>query len=263
MSYETIDVRREAGVAWVTLNRPAAYNAFNELMQAELSDVWQSLRGDREIGCAVLTGSGDRAFCSGIDRSEIPDDGTTEFDPFTWDDPGEQLGPKSNGLFTPVIAAVNGMACGGAFYLLAECDFLVAAEHATFFDPHVTFGMAAVYEPTIMAARMPYGEISRMTLLGSHERMSARRAHEIGLVSEVVDGSELTETVRWAAEAIASQPRRPVQATVQALWNARQLGVRQALEQAPALLHVGTTAEGLRAGQELFASGAKISARTR
>jgi enoyl-CoA hydratase/carnithine racemase len=263
MSHETIDVRREGGVAWVTLDRPEAYNAFNEQMQDELAALWRQLRFDDEIGCVVLTGRGDRAFCTGIDRSEIPDDGVTEFDPFTWDDPGDKLGPKSNGLFTPVIAAVNGMACAGAFYLLAECDFIISADHATFFDPHVTFGMAAVYEPTIMAARMPYGEISRLSLLGSHERMSARRAYEIGLVSEVVDSDGLHACARWAAEAIASQPRRPVRATVRALWNARQLGVRNALEQAPAVLHTGTSATALEEGHELFTSGPKITPRTR
>ena len=78
------------------------------------------------------------------------------------------------------------MACGGAFYLLGEADILIAAEHATFFDPHVTYGMPAVFEPALMLQRMPFGEVLRMTLLGNHERISAARALEIGLVTEVV-----------------------------------------------------------------------------
>ena len=85
-----------------------------------------------------------------------------------------------------MIAAVNGMACGGAFYLLGEADILIAADHATFFDPHVTYGMPAVFEPALMLHRMPFGEVMRMTLLGNHERISAARALEIGLVTEVV-----------------------------------------------------------------------------
>lgn len=263
MTFETIVYTVENGVGWVTLDRPSVHNAFDARMQDELSSLWRSLRTDDDVRCVVLTASGDRAFCTGIDRSEIPDDADTEFDPYGWNDPGEKLGPKSNGLFTPVIAAVNGMACGGAFYLLAEVDFIIAADHATFFDPHVTFGMAAVYEPILMLPRMPYGEIARLALVGNHERMSATRAHEIGLVSEVVPGPDLDETARTVAEAIASQPVRPLRTTVEAIWRARQHSVRTALESAPALLHVGTSAAALAEGQERFASGTRIEPRVR
>ena len=65
------------------------------------------------------------------------------------DDPGLLLGPKSADLWKPVVAAVNGMACGGAFYLLGEVETIVAADHATFFDPHTTYGMAAGFEPML------------------------------------------------------------------------------------------------------------------
>lgn len=263
MSHETITFTTENGVGWVTLDRPDRHNAFDETMQAELSALWQSLRADDDVRCIVLTASGDRAFCTGIDRSEIPADGATEFDPYLWNDPGERLGPKSNGLFTPVIAAVNGMACGGAFYLLGEVEFIIAADHATFFDPHVTYGMPAVYEPTVMVHRMPFGEIARLSLLGNHERMSAERAHQIGLVSEVVPAAELHDAARRSAEAIASQPARPLRTTVEALWAARELGVRHALAGAPALLHVGTTPEALAEGQATFSSGTRIEPRIR
>jgi enoyl-CoA hydratase/carnithine racemase len=255
MGFETIRYEVEDAVAWVTLDRPDVHHAFDERMQAELSQVWQGLRGDDAVRCVVLTATGDEAFCTGIDRADIPADGVTQFNPFTWDDPGRRLGPKSNELWTPVIAAVNGMACGGAFYLLGEAEFIIAAEHATFFDPHLTFGLAAVYEPTMMVPRMPFGEIARLTLLGSHERMSARRAHEIGLVSEVVPGERLREAAAWAAEVVASQPVRQLRATVQALWAAKELGVRHALAGAPALLHVGTSAEAMLAGEQRFRAG--------
>lgn len=98
-------------------------------------------------------------------------DGEYTFDPYTYTDPGEALGPKTHGMWKPVIAAVNGMACGGAFYLLGEVEFLITAESATFFDPHVTYGMAAVLEPTLLAPRMPFGDLMRMMLLGAHERL--------------------------------------------------------------------------------------------
>ena len=73
-----------------------------------------------------------------------------------------------------MIAAVNGMACGGAFYMLGEVEFIIAAEHATFFDPHVTYGMTAAFEPIHMLQKMPFHEIMRLSLLGNHERLSAR-----------------------------------------------------------------------------------------
>ena len=103
-----------------------------------------------------------------------------------FNDPGDNIGPKSCDLWKPVIAAVNGMACGGAFYMLGETEFIIAAEHATFFDPHVTYGMVAAFEPIHMLQKLPFGEIMRISLLGNYERMSAARAHQIGMVCEVV-----------------------------------------------------------------------------
>ena len=82
--------------------------------------------------------------------------------PFMFDDPGDNLGPKSNDLWKPVIAAVNGMACGGAFYMLGEVEFIIAADHATFFDPHVSYGMTACFESIHMLQKMPFGEIVRL-----------------------------------------------------------------------------------------------------
>src|SRR5438105_12799875 len=156
--YETIIYdEQENGVAWVTLNRPERLNSFNSLMQRELHDCWSKLRRHDDVRCIVLTGAGDRAFCSGIDRHEQMGghhDETTDSDligsgstPFMFDDPGDNLGPKSCDLWKPVIGAVNGLACGGAFYMLGECEFLVAAEHATRFDPHVTSGITAAFVP--------------------------------------------------------------------------------------------------------------------
>ena len=88
----------------------------------------------------MLTGAGNQAVLHG-NRSCRYSDSDEEYDPFTYDDPGQKVGPKSQGLWKPVIAAVNGMACGGGFYLLGESDIIIAADSATFFDPHVTYAM--------------------------------------------------------------------------------------------------------------------------
>ena len=218
---KTITYEQADGVGWVTLNRPDVHNAFDEVMLDELCALWATLRIDDGVRCVVLTGAGDKAFCTGIDRSEIPADGQTEFNAMTWNDPGLRLGPKTNRLWKPVVAAVNGMACAGAFYLLGEVDFIIAADHATFFDPHVTYGMPAVYEPTYLIGRMPYGEVARMALLGSYERMSAARAYEVGFVTEVVAAHQASaDAAHSVAASIAAQPATAVQATVRAIWAA-------------------------------------------
>ncbi len=269
-SYETIAYEEQNGVAWVTLNRPEVHNAFNMQMQRELREIWRALRRNESVRVAVLTGAGDKAFCTGIDRTETFDQGpgsTREVGsvsgPFMFDDPGSNLGPKSCDLWKPVIAAVNGMACGGAFYMLGEVDFIIAAEHATFFDPHVTYGMTAAFEPIHLLQKMPLQEVLRLALLGSHERMSARRAYEIGLVSEVVPGDRLKEAAQWAAEAIASQPPLAIQGTLRAIWTARELSRSQALSLAYAFVGLGTSPDSIRAGQVAFSSGRRPKWRLR
>jgi len=274
-SYETIDERIEDGVAWVTLNRPEVHNSFNRAMQRELRDVWRGYRQNDDVRCVVLTGAGDRAFCTGIDRSEqMGDDRPDDIDqgdqhigawstPFHFDDPGDWIGPKSNDLWKPVIAAVNGMACGGAFYMLGEVEFIIAADHATFFDPHVTYGMCATFEPIHMLQKMPFAEVMRMSLLGNHERLSAQRAHQIGMVSEVVPGAELAGAATWAASAIASAPPLAIEGTVRSIWSGLEHSRSQALALGYAYIGLGTSQESIAQGQEFFASGKRIEHRTR
>ena len=190
---------------------------------------------------------GDRAFCTGLDREgigsfdDLPPGKLPGYNtPWDFDDPGKSVCPKSNDLWKPIIAAVNGMACGGAFYILGEVDFIIAAEHATFFDPHVTYGMPAAFEPIFLLHKMPFQEVMRLSLLGANERMSAARAHQIGFVSEVVPSDELRERTDWAAQAIAEQPELGVQGTVRALWTGLELSRRQALDQAYLFTNIGT-----------------------
>ena len=262
--FETVRYDESDGVAWVTLDRPDRHNAFNATMQRELAAIWQSLKTNADVRAVVLTAAGDRAFCTGIDRTDIPDsDETYSFDPYTYEDPGAFLGPKTQGLWKPVIAAVNGMACGGAFYLLGEVEFIIAADHATFFDPHVTYGMPAVFEPILTLGRMPFGELMRMSLMGNHERISARRALEVGFVSEVVPLEGLASAAGAAATAIASQPAAAVQATLRTIWAARELSRGQALDLGNTFLHLAMSADSLAAGQEQFRRGGRIEPRIR
>jgi len=267
---ETILCERADGIAWVTLNRPQVLNAFDWTMQQELRALWRELNEDREVRVIVLTGAGDRAFCTGVDRDsvdprEVPDDkelpGWTT--PWTYVDPGQSLGPKANDCWKPVVAAVNGMACGGAFYLLGEVEFIIAADNATFFEPHVTYGLAAAYEPIHLLQKVPFQEVMRMALMGAHERMSAQRAFEVGLVSQVVPKEQLRETVAWVAESIASANPLVVVGTVRSMWNALETSRRQALDLAYLYIRNATDREVMRESQERFASGKRVEWRLR
>src|SRR3954452_8659158 len=265
-SLETLLYDERDGVAVVTLNRPEVHNAFNKAMERDLQLVWRSLRGNDDVGAVVLTGAGEKAFCTGIDRAEsiqgYLDDPTGEqrgnersgrvSTPFMFNDPGVFINPKQNDLWKPVVAAVNGMACGGAFYMLGECDIIIAAEHATFFDPHVSYGMVAGFETVHMLQKLPFGEMLRVALLGASERMSAERAHQIGLVSEIAPAGELLDRALWVASAIASAPALAIQGTLRAAWMAHEHFRRDAIAQISMIVSLGTTFENIQAGQESF-----------
>ena len=162
-----------------------------------------------------------------------------------------------------MIAAVQGIACGGAFYMLGETEFIIASDDAVFFDPHVTYGMTAAFEPIQLLAKMPFQEVMRMALLGADERMSAERAREVGLVSEVVPRAELRERVEWAAGVIASAPALAVQGTMRALWTALEVPRSQGIGVANLFTRIGTDAASLREGQERFTSGKRPKWRLR
>ena len=242
-SYETLLFEESDGVAVVTLNRPERLNAMDNTACEELRGLWSHLRFNDDVRCVILTASGERAFNTGVD---ISGSWKQPASPFMVDDPMSTVGPKTNDYWRPVIAAVNGMAAGGAFYMLGEVEFIIASENATFFDPHVTHGMPAVYEPMFMLQRMPLGEIMRLSLLGRHERISAQRAFQIGLVQEVVPQEELMDAARWAAEAIASAPERlAIEATMRGLWTAQQTSLANAKISGAAYLSLAGAEEAI------------------
>ncbi|MGW2045028.1 enoyl-CoA hydratase/isomerase family protein [Streptomyces sp. NPDC001858] len=227
---------KDTGVAVVTLDRPARLNAIDLPTVAELTSLWRELRFDDTVRAVVLTGAGGRAFSTGLDRDAVvpqPDS------PYMQDDPLLTVGPKANDLWKPVVAAVEGMACGGAFYLLGESEFVVAGADAEFFDPHTTYGMVSAYESVLLAQRMPYGEVARMMLMGTAERISARRAYEIGLVSEVTEPGGALAAATACATVIAGYPPTGVQGTVRALWTAKEATRAAGWAQAPHLISLG------------------------
>ena len=242
--YETILVDLSAeGVLTVTLNRPEVLNAFNEMMELEFARLWSEVRDDDRIRAVVLTGAGERAFSTGVDVGERFESENPFLDPqHPWaegEDPGRSLSPRRNEVWKPVIAAVNGMCAGGAFYWVADCDIVICTPEATFFDPHVTYGLVAALEPIALRFRLPFSEVMRMALLGAHERMTADRAQTSGLVTEIVPLPSLLSRAQEIATRIASQPPAAVQGTVKALWQSLDVSRSQALATALMFTQIG------------------------
>jgi enoyl-CoA hydratase/carnithine racemase len=227
----------------VTLNRPEVLNAFNQRMEEEFARLWSDVGSDDDIRAVVLAAAGDRAFCTGVDVSERLDSDSPFVDRTQpWaehEDPGRSLSPRRNEVWKPVIAAVQGMCAGGAFYWIADCDIVICSPEATFFDPHVTYGMVAALEPIALTYRMPFADVMRMALLGLHERITAERALTIGLVTEIVERDALLRRAQDIARVIASQPPAAVQGTVKALWQSLDVTRSQALATALMYTQVG------------------------
>jgi enoyl-CoA hydratase/carnithine racemase len=218
MAYETVLYEvDEDHVATVTLNRPEVLNAFNQLMADELSEVWQSIRRDDHVHAVVLCAAGDKGFCSGLDLRGGEARGS--MDDWDFQDVAVSIGPKHNQVWKPVVTAVHGSCCAGAMYFLNESDIVIASEEAMFFDSHVSYGIASVFEAIGMRMFVPAREALRWLLLDLEERMSAQRALQIGLISEVVSREDLLPHAHELAAIIAAKPPYGVQGSIKAFWD--------------------------------------------
>jgi len=221
MKYDTLVVERRATVGWLEFNRPAAANAMNATMMRELEVAWGELDADPRVRVIVNTGAG-AAFQTGVDVAEMTRDPdalreqsrrTKRFElRFTaW----------HNGVSKPVLAAVNGVCAGGGLHFVADADVVIASTDASFLDPHVSVGQASVYETIALSKKSPMEAVLRMAFTGRHERISASRAHELGIVSDVVDPPGcLRAEAQALAEQIAERPGAELAAIKRALWDA-------------------------------------------
>ncbi|MBI5089675.1 MAG: enoyl-CoA hydratase/isomerase family protein [Actinobacteria bacterium] len=264
MNLTTVRYEIASGVATVSLDRPEVLNAFDLRMQRELRWTWREIRRDPAVRAVVLTQplrglriARDDALLDRLAQHE------RVYVSLHYDGPGDNVGPKSCKLWKPVIAAVNGIACGGAFFMLGEVEFIVAAEHATFFVPHLSAGMASTFEAAHLLGSLPFGEVARMVLMGSHERLSAQRAHELGLVTQVTTAEDLLPIAQSLASEIAAHPPAAVEAAVRSLWMARDLGRPAALDLAPVVMAAGNRPSALLEGQREFATKRRQAPRIR
>ena len=189
-------------VAWLTINRPEARNALNREVREGLFDGFRRFSADAAARVLVLTGAGDRAFCAGGDLKEMAADALQVPPP----DFLPQLG-RNIDVDKPVIAAVNGVAYAGGFLLAQNCDLVVAADTATFAITEVKVGRGAPW-----AAPLPWLIPPRaaMQLLLTGDPIDAARAHQLGLVNEVVPLSGLRAAAQSLGERIAANAPRSV-----------------------------------------------------
>ena len=242
-------------VATITLHRPDRLNAMNQQMKEELRTCWQRVKDDPDVWVAIVTGAG-RAFSSGADVESLATGAFVK--PDRWRELAMHEGiallptPRRMRIHKPVIAAVNGIAAGVTLDLVTEADIPIASERAEFVDPHVSIGYVSSHEMVNMARRVPLAVCLRMALLGSRERMSAQRAYEVGLVTEVVPHDRLMERARELAAMLLSNAPLAVWGTKMGILQGLGLPIAQAEEIAAGYLEVVEQSEDHAEGPRAF-----------
>jgi len=231
MELETLRYEVADGVATLTLDRPERHNAFNVAMANELGRAWQAIHADGDVVCVIVTGAGEKAFCTGMDVADVASgDAPRETGGQSREEaPWFQLTAIQNKVWKPVITAVNGMCCGGGLHFIADSDLILAAEHATFFDTHVKVGLIAGLEPVGLARRIPLEAVLRMAFLGGSERLGAEEAKALGLVGEVLPADRLLPRARELAGLIAQHSPTALARTKQCIWESLDTGLDRAL----------------------------------
>jgi enoyl-CoA hydratase/carnithine racemase len=239
-------------VARVTLNRPDRLNAVDSATEAELIRVWEAIERDRDIRVVVLTGAGERAFCTGADMKG--GSGSSGLEYWAAPRPGGFGGiALRDTLDVPVIARVNGHALGGGMEMVLGCDIVIASTNATFGLPEPRVGRLALDGGiALLARRIPHVWAMGMLLTG--RRIDAEEALRFGLVNEVAPLQELDDRVaRWIADILACAPLS-VRAIKQMVRAGAGLSAPEAqMLRLPALIEALRSAdqdEGVRAFQE-------------
>lgn len=243
-----ISVSNHGAVRVVVIDRPERRNALDPETSAAFGHAVAEAAEDDAVRVLVLTGAGDRAFCSGMDLKAFRDlppgtvGGSGGFGP---DAITEHVYPK------PVIAAVNGAAVGGGLGLALACDLLVAAEHATFGLPEVQRGLVGTGAGARTVLRLPPAIAMELLLTG--EPIDAAQALALGLVNRVVPAAELMDTALALAERIAANGPLAVRLSKALAYEVRQLGPGLDMARLRELTAPAIRSEDAREGAAAFA----------
>lgn len=224
--YETLDLKIEERVAWLTLNRPEKLNALTPTTMRELRRFFTEVDDDEDVCVVVLRGAGERAFCAGMDLGWSEQ--LTKRERVEQGRLGEKTFAMMERLSVPVVAAVHGYAVGGGLELALAADFIVAADNAKMGLVEITLSARPPYRPKMTEDGDPdqpefggsapgWGGVKRLPrrvgtamakeLLFTGVRLDAARAQQIGLVNDVYPAEEFGKRVGELAERIAAMNR--------------------------------------------------------
>jgi enoyl-CoA hydratase/carnithine racemase len=230
MTYDTVLYdKRDDGIASLTLNRPAAGNSINAAMDREIAEIWEDVKADDRVKVVVISGAGDRFFCSGADMKEWAATRTLPMARMP-DGRGFRLLARDHKVYKPIVCAVNGICGGGGLHFVNDSDIVICAESATFMDPHVSVGQVSSEEPIALTRRVPFEFAMRLTLMGVHERVDAKRALQVGLVSEVVPSARLMSRALEIARTLTRNSLAAMMKSKQAIVESLELPLSDALD---------------------------------
>jgi enoyl-CoA hydratase/carnithine racemase len=242
-------VEKHGRVSVITLNRPTAHNSMTRAMRTELEAVVKEFNADPDQYVGIITGAGEKAFCSGADVKEMAGEvgGGTRLPVNAWPD----IGGISDGE-KPMIAAVNGLAVAGGCEIAISCDIRVASTNAWFGLSEVKIGVIAGVAVNILPRLLPMGAAMDMILSG--DRLSAEDAYRLGLVQALVEPGKLMEAAFRKAEAIAANSQTAVWGSkkIMKFWRDLMLAEQQTLYEAVVhrVLLSGDVLEGPKAFAE-------------
>ena len=218
MELRTLLYEKHGPICTITMSRPEVLNAYNLQMVDELRQVWWDFRDDDSLHVAILTGAGERSFSTGLDAKEII--GKPFASPSLVYAGVPTLTARDFQVWKPVIVAVNGVCCAGGWHFISDADIVVCSENATFFDTHVEIGLVNPVEAVDLMSKVPPGEVMRMVLCGRDYRMTAQRALQVGLATEVVPLNELIPTAMTIARQIAEKSLKAASGSLEVMWSA-------------------------------------------
>ena len=241
-----IEYRIEDRTAIITINRPEVLNALSAENLIEISNHLVRYRDDMKLRACIITGAGEKAFCTGMDVKETQPDGLGN--------PGarpENTLVRGLEIWKPLIAAVNGYAFGGGFEIALACDIRIASENARFGLTEVTLGLIPGWGGSQRLPRMiPVGKAAELLLMG--KRIDAQEAFNLNLVSKVVPPKDLMTTAKEWANQICECAPLAVRAAKEAMFRGLDMTLAEGLKLESELGRKVTSSKDFAEGRKAF-----------
>ena len=247
--FENLLYEKNAGIAYIKVNRPAVRNALNAQTVRELGEAFDQAKKDDEVRVIILTGSGDKAFVSGADINELAVQ--TPLPGAQYSRAGQAVFDRIEQIGKPVIAAVNGYALGGGCELAMACTFRIASENAVLGQPEVKLGIIPGYGGSQRLPRL-VGKGRALQILLTGDMLPAAEALRIGLVNEVVPQSELLARAEALARKIMANGPLAVELCLEAVNRGLEMTLTDGEFLEATLFGLTCATEDMREGTKAF-----------